>query len=605
MKEKKLNLVITRSLLLLMAAVIFIGSAPSIWGEDQDVILKAMKDELDRSMKSLEIKDMERPYYIEYEIIDFYQWSIDSDFGALIKSEKSRHRILKTDLRVGDYTFDNSGYMDRSNMFSSFMGEYSFVTLEDDYNAIRRSLWLATDQAYKNALKQMAGKKAYLKTQLQDEEIPDFSKEESVKKIAPIKNLEFDQSKWEKTLKKLSGIFRQFPAIHDAGVEMKVRLLNKYYVNSEGTVFRQPETIATLEAKALALASNGSELKNYVPFYAVSLEKLPGDKELEAGIRKMAEELTALVTAPVLDQYIGPVLFTNQAAAELFTQTLVPHLSGQRPPISNMPQIEQMTTSSKLVNRLNRKILPREISISDDPLRSEYDHIPLLGSYVIDDQGVAARPVTLVENGILKTLLMSRRPRKEITQSNGHGRAGLMGYPSVQIGNLLITSNKGKSPQQLKDELIQLCKEQNLEFGLIVKVLDNPSITGGTDSFSFIRQARQGDLEITAPIIIYRIFAGDGREELVQGISITDFSVGDLKNITAVGKDHYTMKRLMGSAGGVMGGIFSLFTSSRQGDIGIPATIVAPSILFEEIEFKKNEGKKEKPPLMSHPFFVK
>jgi len=605
MKQQHLKQVFGWTITLLTAVVIFIGSPAAITAETDNVILQAMKDELGRSMKSLKIENMDKPYFLEYSIWDNKELSIEGDFGALTNSSENHQRTLKVGVRVGSYQLDNTGFMDRSSLFSSVMGRHQRVVVEDDYNAIRRDIWLATDNAYKDALQQLASKKAYIKNQVQTEEIPDFSKEESVQKITPPVILEVDRDKWEKIVTQLSAIFRQFPALQDSRVNMNLQLLYKYYVNSEGTVFSQPQTLVSLVAHASTQAADGMKLKHYIPFYATSLQQMPSEKELTAGIKKMAEELTALASAPVLEEYIGPVLFTQQASAELFTQVLAPHLSGERPPLSNIPQNYGVTTfSSKLTQRLNRKILPKEISIIDNPLQTDFNQAPLIGSYNIDDEGVVTKPVNLVEKGNLKTLLMSRRPREEIPQSNGHGRSSLMGNPGTQIGNLLITADKGKTYQELKKELLDLCKDQGLEFGLIIKTVDNPAITG-MESPGFSPRSAQTESTLTTPVMVTRVYVKDGKEELVRGLTVGELSVNDLKDIAAVGNDYYVLNRMVTPAGISTGSIFFFYFARAGASLSIPASIVAPSVLFEELEFKKSEEKREKIPLLTHPFFAK
>jgi predicted Zn-dependent protease len=575
-------------------------------GENKDVIIDAMTDELTRSMKSLQIEKMEKPYFLGYTISDNWQLGIEADFGSLSKSGVRRNRRLKVELRVGSYQLDNTGFYGRRAMFSSIRGRSRNIVVENDYNAIRHDIWLETDTVYKAALEQLAAKNAFIKNQAQTEEIPDFSKEKSVQLVAPRKTLEVDREKWEKTVKNLSAIFRKFPAIHESGVKFQVKVNHKYYVNSEGTVFRQPETLVSLVAFAATQAADGMKLKHYIPFYAPTVEALPREDQLAVGIRKMAEELTALASAPVVEEYIGPVLFTQQASAELFSQVLAPHLSGQRPPLSEEPRMAQMVPSSKLVQRLNRNVLPREISITDDPTRTVFEKESLIGSYQIDDQGVTARPVKLVEAGVLKTLLMSRRPRKKIANSNGHARAGSRGKTGVQIGNLFITADKGKTYKQLKKELLELCEDQQLPFGLIIKSVDNPTITGVDFSItSLMMRSSQTTPQMTSPVMMYRVFVKDGREELVRGISLSELTVGDLKDIAAVGKDYYVHHRLLTGARGMSSYFSFIFSMSGEGDMGIPGSIVAPSVLFEELEFKKTTETRKNPPLLPHPFFPK
>jgi predicted Zn-dependent protease len=576
-------------------------------GETDDVIIRAMKDELDRSMNSLKIENMEQPYYLEYSIWDYRELSIEGNFGSLTQSDDDHQRILKVGMRVGGYQLDNTGFIDQSSIYASILGLHDSVVIEDDYNALRRYIWLVTDKAYKDALEQLASKKAYIKNQVQTEKIPDFSKEESVQKIAPRQTLKVDLPKWERLVRNLSVIFRQFPALYESRVKMRISLLHKYFVNSEGSVFGQPQTLVFLVANASTQAADGMRLKHYIPFYATSLDQMPGGKKLAAGIGQMAEELTALASAPVLDEYIGPVLFTGQAAAELFTQVLAPHLAGGSPPLSNMPQMSPMTSSGKLAQRINRRVLPRNITIIDDPTRTEYNGSSLIGSYAIDDQGVISRPVKLVEKGILKTLLMSRRPSKKILQSNGHGRGSLMAAPGTQIGNLLISTENGKTYRQLKQELMQMCKEQNIDFGLIVKTVDDPSLTGADEEelALYMSQGTQSESQLTPPLMLYRLNAKDGKEELVRGITISELTVSDLKYIAAVGNDSHVLHRFVSPGGNLMGGIFMYYASRGQSSMGVPVSIAAPSVLFEELEFKKSAGKRKKPPIIIRPSFDK
>jgi predicted Zn-dependent protease len=461
-------------------------------------------------------------------------------------------------------------------------------------------MWLATDGAYKQALEQLAAKRSFIKTKVQPEEIPDFSREEATKTIAPKKLLTFDQKKWEGALRRLSAIFREFPVIYDSSISLNVRFSHKYFINSEGTVSHQPANLVSLYARAATQASDGMGLKHFVPSYGTSLEQLPPEKEMAASIRKMAEELTALTSAPVLEKYLGPVLVTGQAAGELFAQVLAPQLSGQRSPLMEQQQMAAMMTESKLASRLNRRVLPSFFTVVDDPTQKTYEKQQLIGSYKVDDQGVPARPVTIIERGVLKTLLMSRRPSKEISQSNGHGRAMQIGSPSVQIGNLFVQTTEGKSFAELKQELIDLCQDQGLSYGLLIKKFDNPSITGrefSLSSFS-MRRGLQQEL-VTPPILVYKVFVEDGMEELVRGVIVAEMSVRMLKDIVAVGKDYYVNNKLMAG-----GGMMRLFFSYAF-RLGIPTTVIAPSVLFEEVELKKPGGAQQKPVFLTHPFFKK
>jgi hypothetical protein len=214
--------------------------------------------------------------------------------------------------------------------------------------------------------------------------------------------------------------------------------------------------------------------------------------------------------------------------------------------------------------------------------------------------------VKLVEGGILKSLLMSRRPRKEFANSNGHARAATRGKPGVQVSNLLISAKKGKSYKELKQELIDLCRDQEMSFGLIIKSVDDPAVTGIDFSITELmrRQTGGGSESLTSPVMMYRVDAKTGREELVRGISVSELTVRTLKDILAVGNDSYVYNRLL--SGGGMSSYFSYISALRgvRGE-GIPGSIVAPSVLFEELELKKTTGTRKNPPLLPHPYFSK
>ncbi len=550
--------------------------------QEDDVLLRALKDELARSVDQLQLKDMEKPYYIEYMVEEIEMFSVRAIFGAVVGSTDNKSRYLSVGVRVGDYDFDNSGFMSQRLMYSS--SGFRPLVIEDDYSVLRKDIWLATDSAYKQSLELLAGKRSLLQTKVETEQIPDFSREEPVMFLSPRQSLEFNRSKWEKLVRSLSGIFKEFPAIYNSGVNFNVRITNKYYVNSEGSVVRQPFTLYWLNAHASTQAQDGMPLKHFVPFLGTSQEALPSEKEMKTAIRKMAEELTALTLAPVLEEYYGPVLVTGEAATEIFAQTIAPQLSGDRPLMMDQRGRAVMMPERNLANRLNRRVLPSFFTVVDDPTQSSYGKHSIIGAYNIDDQGVSAQKVTLVEKGILKTLLMSRQPRKGIPRSNGHARNPSFTSPNAHYSNLFVKATESRSFSELKKELIDLCKYEGLSFGLIISKLDNrlfsPRDVPGAAGMTQVRTRKE---TVTDPLLVYKVNVEDGREELVRGLIIEELSVRMLRDILAAGNDYY-VNNLM----------------SRG---NIPTSVVAPSLIFEEIELSTPQGPQQKPALLKHPFF--
>jgi len=530
---------------------------------ETDAVLKAMQDELARSVASLKMQEWEKPYFIEYQVADGDSFSVNASFGGLLYSNRSRARMLSVQVRVGSYDFDNEA-----------SGFPSALVAEDDYQALRHGIWLATDSAYKLAVEQLARKRAFLKNRVEEERVPDFSHEEPTTTVLPRQTLTLNQAHWEKQVREWSAIFRQFPEIRQSGVSFQAQLMHKYLVNSEGTKTRRPVILIALQAYAATQAADGMWLTHSVPFYAGRLEELPPPQEVAGAIRRMAEELTRLRSAPVLEaNYLGPVLFTGQASAEMFSQLLAPELCSQRPSM-------EREDNGELANRLNRPVLPASISVFDDPTQQKSGEQALIGSFQVDDQGVPARRVSLIEQGVLKNLLMSRRPRKDMLRSNGHGRSAFSGGATTEIGNLFIEPSNGKSSADLKQELLKLCKSQNLKYGVLIKTLSDGRSGKGAG--------------LSAPIMAFKVYVDDGHEEMIRGASVGEIATRQLKQIAAVGSDRYVYNQIEGGGGSPFGG-----------GIGISTSIIAPSVLLEELELKRPTGTQQKPTLLDHPYFNK
>ena len=535
-----------------------------------DPVMRAMTDELRRSVAELQFKDLDKPYFIQYIAIDQERYRASATFGALTGSDLTHVRYLQAQVRVGDYDFDNSEFVTGPGFQGQPAGITSQTIIDNDYDAVRHALWLVTDAAYKQSVEQLARKRAFVQNKVRGDQISDFSKESPVTALGARRGLDIDKTRWEKELRELSAIFKEFPEIEESSVVLEAQLTHRYLVNSEGTSTLQPAMLVSIEVDAGSEAADGMRLRHWIPFNAGGFDQLPPAQEITKAVRQMGAELTALRSAPVLDaDYSGPVLFTGQASAEMFARVLAPNLSGQRLPLSDQQQAQ--TNRSELLDRMNRPVLPRFLSVFDDPTAQRIGSQELLGHYQVDDQGVPARRVSLIEQGVLKNFLMSRRPGKDMPQSNGHGRSGIPGRETAQIGNLFIQSSEGKSYEDLKQQLIKICQEENLKYGIIIKSL-----------------VADGRSPLGMPVLTYKVFVADGHEELIRGAFAQGIPIRSLRQIEAVGNDAFVVNRLAGS-----------------NDLPTPTSIVAPSVLLEEVELKRPTGNQQKPALLSHPYFNK
>lgn len=532
---------------------------------EPDVLIRAAEDEMARTVTQLQLRDYGKPYFVEYGIEDEEVFSVQAKFGAITASGINRARNASVQIRLGNYDFDNTNLYTTGTLASSVN-----LALDDDYDSIRHDLWLISDAVYKSSIEQMSSKKAFLQNNTVEEKLPDLSHEKLVVSIEVRRKLEIDQAKWEAFIRSLSAIFRKYPEITDSSVSFYARLENRYLINNEGTKIRVPTFLISLNVYAEATTPEGLKLTPSCHIYARSFDKLPSETQITKTVEKMADDLTKLRNAPAFaETYIGPVLFTDRAAVQLFSQLLAPNLDVARPPLGSNSDAE----TGPFAERVNRRVLPASISITDDPTLTEINGYDLIGSYTLDRQGVEAKPLTIIENGILKNQLASRVPTKRYPTSNGRARSG---YGTPYISNLVVEAKGGKSFAELKQELLNSCKAQDLAYGILLREIDSTFGASGNS--------------LTPPIMAYKVYVADGREELIRNLSIDSFPLRELRQLLGVGSDRFSLNHLNGNG--------------HQGD-GIPYSVTAPSILMDELVLRKDTSSKAKPLIMTHPYFNK
>src|SRR5262249_44491780 len=150
-------------------------------------------------------------------------------------------------------------------------------------------------------------------------------------------------------------------------------------------------------------------------------------------------------------------------------------VSGTPPPKTASASSDEGDQQSALASKLGQKVAAPILSAADDPtVESGPGKIGIYGAYKIDDEGVPARRVSLIEKGVLKSLLMSRTPRKEIEHSNGHARAPRFAGPRAHLGTLVVSGSRGLSRPALLEELAKIAKGGGVTT-YVVKLLDDGS----------------------------------------------------------------------------------------------------------------------------------
>ena len=584
---------VTRHRLKACATCLLLAAFSALQAQDNDVMLRAMQDELARS-RSLRVINLDTPYYIEYRVEDAFVISVNATLGALVSSSQAALRVPTVRIRVGDYKFDNTGHL-YSDSYSGARYDADELPLENDYGAIRQAFWLATDRAYKGAEEAIARKRSSLKNVNLPEQLPDFSKAEPVQAILSIRRTPAKEAVWENKIVWLSRIFADYPQILSSSLEFESVQSNDYLVNSEGTALRYPEDLAFIRARAYAQAPDGTPIRDAAVFQAFDVNGLPSETDLRRGIADLAEHVTALAKAPPGETYAGPVLLEAPAAAQLFGQLLGDNLKIVRKPISD-PGRQPPHFESELENRMGARILPEWMDVVDDPTQIEWHGHKLFGAYQYDMEGVSPKPLSLIENGALKSFLLTRTPvLKGFETSNGRARMpGAYGARSPGFGNLFVRATQTMPAPDLKKKLIELCMQRNKPYGMLVRKLDYPSSAGIDELRRTARAMAQsggGTRPVSLPILVYRVYP-DGREELVRNVRFRGLSTRSFKDIVAASDETYVFDFMDAPVPFALMGAGGFVTNS---------SVIAPGILFDELEIEPVQQEVPKPPIVPPP----
>ena len=580
------------------------GQVTPVPAGDSDKTLAALHDELQRSRDRLVLPGQEKPYYIEYRLLDLDVRTISAQFGAIIGSTTTRNRYMDVDVRIGDYKLDSSNFISDQG-FRGFLGSNGTVGIDRDYDSLRQDLWLATDQAYKQALDSFSHKRAFLTSLANAPTIDDFSQEQPLVQVEPRTEPDWTDRKWEAEAKAVSGVLRNYPELYNSRVTYHLIYATTYFVSTEGTQVRVTRSLAGIEASLSAETNDGTPLHDYLTAYARRPGDLPAADAVKQQLDRVGKELAALRTAPPVQDYEGPVLFEARAAGPLLAQVLAPSLGGSRGYLSMNSRFDQMMQSlggrSEWTGRAGQRVLPADVNLVDDPTAQQFQGQPLLGFYDADQEGVKPQKVQIVENGILRQLLMSRRPGPEFTRSNGHGRATFLAEPRALMSNLFLTSANAQSPADLKKKFMDACKQNGQKWCLIVRAMDNPVIASSSqqelsDALAILATgAQKGD---RLPLLVYRVNVDDGHEELVRGAVLAGITSRSVRALLGVGNDPAVFSFAQSQDAEIAGTALAAFGSISG---GVPSTVIAPSLLFEEVEVRGPHGEPRRMPVVPLP----
>lgn len=562
----------------------------------EDVILRAMKDELERSRQLRVVGGGgdDTPYFISYTLDDNDSFAVDASFGAVTTSSRNRFRLPNIEVRVGSYDFDNTGHI-FSGLYSGSRYDTEPLPLDDNYRSLREGLWLGTDYAYKAAVESIARKRAALtNAAAPGDKLPDFTKADKVESLAKVTRAKVDEAAWSARMAKHSAIFNTYPEVLASGVEFHFNQDTTYYLDTEGTALRYPGDAVWIYARAEGQSPDGMVLRDTFATPAFTLAQLPSDNETQASLTALAGNIKALVQAPPGEGYVGPVLFEPRAAAQLLAQLLGDNLHIPRKPVSD-PSRPVNVIASEFEGRTGSRVLPEWMDVVDDPTQTIYQGKTLAGYYPFDFEGVKPKTVTVIEKGVLKTFLTTRQPAKNLPASNGHARfpAGF-GTRAAAIGNLFVKPAQSTPLADLKARLLQMCKERDKPYGLLIRKLDFP-FSGGNAEIQTLRNtsANSGGSQrpVSPPILMYRVYP-DGREELIRGMAFKGLSTRSLRDILAASAETTVFDYINNGA--------PLARSGVAGYIAL-TSVISPGLLFDELEVDRLQDQLQKPPLVPPP----
>lgn len=581
---------ITGALAGLLSGAAWLGFAADKGPDPQkDVQLRAMLDEIARA-KTLQISNLDKPYFIAYSSSDSDTAFATASLGGLLSSNRIHLRQPNIVLRVGDYKFDNTNSVYAGNV------RLGLFPIDDDYQAIRTKLWLSTDGLYKTSADEIARKRAALREIADPDSTPDFSPATAVRILQPPSELKVDLKHWQEMARKLSERFVAHPDVLQSSISMRGIGSTYRLVNTEGTIVRIPQELSTVDIRGSSLAADGTRVWDNDLIAVLEPSQLPSEQDLTSRVDKVAADIDALAKAPAGEDYTGPVLFEQEAAAQLMAQSLTDAIRLERKPIAPPGANTQGSepVESVWASRIGSKVLPDWLSLTDDPHETQFQGTVLAGHYDVDDEGVPAERVAIVEKGVLKHFLFSRQPVRTFDASNGHGRLpGGFGSEEAAIGNLFVQADQTVPEAQMKAKLIEAVKAAGLKYGMLIRKIDFPSTANFDELQTMARQLQKNGYARTlnTPILAYRVYP-DGREELVRAVHFNEFSAKDLRDIAAASDHSYVLNYLNNGSSFDLIDLTSDATSS---------SVICPSLLFDSVDLGRTEEQAGRPPIVPAP----
>lgn len=529
------------------------------------VVLDTMAQELQRNFDGLKSKADPPPYFLSYEITDQDSHSVSATLGVLNSEGDNHARYLDTTVRVGDPALDNFRRV-RGERIQFTSGRS--VPIDNSLDGLRQDLWLDTDRVYRASAERLIKIKTNQQVKTADRDASgDFSKEESYAHWENPATVAYDATRWTASVREASADFLKYPDLLSSDVQASFQSDTRYFVNTEGTRVQHGRDFARIIITASAKAKDGMAVSDFESFEAADPKDLPSNDVIRAAVKKVGENVEALTVAKTAEPFVGPAILSGRASGVFFHEIFGHRIEGHRQ--------KDESEGQTFTKSVGEKILPDFLSVTFDPTVKRIAGVDLNGWYEYDDEGVRGAPVKAVENGILRSFLMSRSPIEGFDHSNGHGRR----QPGLEVvsrqSNLIVSSTKSVSDAQLRQMLIDEVKRQNKPYGLyFADITSGVTTTGraGVQAFQVV------------PVIVYRVYADGRPDELIRGADIVGTPLASFAKIIATGDKQE---------------VFNGYCGAESGSV--PVSAVSPAILISEIEIEKKDAAQDLLPLLPSP----
>lgn len=538
---------------LLMAAALAGGA------DGTDALRAALHAELERSATLLALPGEPPPSWIAYDVIQGQVSTVYAEAGAVLSRDTGPHRQLRVEVRCGDEAFDSANFDALGEPDGVVVGG---LPLEDEPLALRREIWLHTDQAYKDAVEHLARKSAELSVK----DLPGPAQAPiTPMRTGAVKGPSVDGAALEALVVGLSGLLANDPAFEEVAAAGRDWQGTRVTVTTDGTSIARETGHAVVRIEAVLRTADGSRVRDGRWWVARTAAELPGLEAMSAEVLEMGSWLRALHDAPALDDWLGPVLFEGPAAVELFRQLVAPEVVGTPPPREGRgPWGAEPVDRPRA--RVGRRLMPVGWTVVDDP------GAVAAGQLGLDHEGVPAQRVVLVEDGVVRRLLQTRVPAGEVPASTGHARAGGGDRREAVTTNVSVVPAKAVSQRKLEQKALRLAGQTGQDRVLVVRRLEPPAMTEDFDVHFTGEGPPPG---LTPPYEAYLLHA-DGRREPVRSVGFHGVDRRVLRDIVAAGEP--------GGWQGVMDAVPGPQRYLIGAVGGLPAAWSVPSVLISELE---------------------